>query len=237
MMGAGVGAAPGLATLGFDAASGRSLGDDSLLQMPPNDPSRYHPDVNRLVPGPNYNPIRVKPNMPAQRSAPGGSQETFLPLSHPPGEAQVDFGYADVDLAGERTQVALFVMTLPFSDASSCRPFRGNARRPFRKATAVLLTTAAGRSPRSPATESASSRASSCGSRATISSKRTSVWCGGPIRRGRSKAWSASPAATSSCLCHDSTRSNTKATSVSVFDLGPDDRILRGHTGLMISAG
>ena len=43
-----------------------------------------------------------------------GNQEVFLPLSHPPGEAQVDFGYADVDLAGERTQVALFVMTLPF---------------------------------------------------------------------------------------------------------------------------
>ena len=41
-----------------------------------------------------------------------GSQEVFLPLSHPPGEAQVDFGFADVDLAGERTKVALFVMTL-----------------------------------------------------------------------------------------------------------------------------
>jgi transposase len=130
-----------------------------------------------------------------------GSQEVFLPLSHPPGEAQVDFGYADVDLAGERTQVALFVMTLPFSDAVfSCRPFRGNARRPFRKATGGLLsssaprrrgsatTTAAWRSPRSPAAETASSRASSCGSRATICSKRTSVSCGGPMRRGRSKA-------------------------------------------------
>lgn len=35
-----------------------------------------------------------------------GSQEVFLPLSHPPGEAQVDFGFADVDLAGERTKGA-----------------------------------------------------------------------------------------------------------------------------------
>jgi transposase len=52
-----------------------------------------------------------------------GSQEVFLPLSHPPGEAQVDFGYADVDLAGERTQVALFVMTLPFSDAVFMQAF------------------------------------------------------------------------------------------------------------------
>ncbi len=43
--------------------------------------------------------------------------EVFVPLSHPPGWAQVDFGYAHIDLAGERTKVAFFVMTLPFSDA------------------------------------------------------------------------------------------------------------------------
>ncbi|QDU88970.1 Integrase core domain protein [Pirellulimonas nuda] len=52
-----------------------------------------------------------------------GSQEVFLPLSHPPGEAQVDFGYAYVDLAGERVQVALFVMTLPYSDALFIQAF------------------------------------------------------------------------------------------------------------------
>lgn len=52
-----------------------------------------------------------------------GSQEVFLPLSHPPGEAQVDFGYAYVDLAGERVQVALFVMTLPYSDAVFVQAF------------------------------------------------------------------------------------------------------------------
>jgi transposase len=42
-------------------------------------------------------------------------QEVFLPLSHPPGEAQVDFGFADVWPEGEQTKVALFVMTLPYS--------------------------------------------------------------------------------------------------------------------------
>jgi transposase len=52
-----------------------------------------------------------------------GKQEVFLPLSHPPGEAQVDFGYAYVDLDGERTQVALFVMTLPYSDAVHLQAF------------------------------------------------------------------------------------------------------------------
>ena len=49
--------------------------------------------------------------------------EVFLPLSHPPGEAQVDFGFADVWLEGELTKVALFVMTLPYSDAIFIQAF------------------------------------------------------------------------------------------------------------------
>lgn len=50
-------------------------------------------------------------------------QEVFLPLSHPPGEAQVDFGQADVILEGELTRIAYFVMTLPYSDAIYCQVF------------------------------------------------------------------------------------------------------------------
>lgn len=50
-------------------------------------------------------------------------QEVFLPLSHPPGEAQVDFGEATVNLAGEQQQVALFVMTLPYSGAIFVQAF------------------------------------------------------------------------------------------------------------------
>jgi transposase len=45
------------------------------------------------------------------------TQEVFIPLSHPRGWAQVDFGYAEIELAGERTVIVFFVMTLPFSDA------------------------------------------------------------------------------------------------------------------------
>ncbi|MEJ2246153.1 MAG: IS21 family transposase [Acidobacteriota bacterium] len=45
------------------------------------------------------------------------NREVFVPLSHPPGWAQVDFGYATVDLDGEQTEVAFFAMTLPYSDA------------------------------------------------------------------------------------------------------------------------
>src|SRR3954463_3049618 len=43
--------------------------------------------------------------------------EVFVPLAHPPGEAQADFGQAEVSLDGRTATVALFVMTLPYSDA------------------------------------------------------------------------------------------------------------------------
>ena len=51
------------------------------------------------------------------------SAEVFVPLAHPPGEAQVDFGEAEVTLDGRPTKVALFVMTLPYSDAIFVRAF------------------------------------------------------------------------------------------------------------------
>jgi len=50
-------------------------------------------------------------------------REVFLPLSHRPGEAQVDYGFADVVLNGETVKVALFVMTLPYSDAIYMQAF------------------------------------------------------------------------------------------------------------------
>jgi transposase len=45
------------------------------------------------------------------------SAEVFVPLVHRPGEAQVDFGQAEITLDGQTTTIALFVMTLPYSDA------------------------------------------------------------------------------------------------------------------------
>ena len=49
--------------------------------------------------------------------------EVFVPLVHPPGEAQTDFGHAHVILDGEQVRVALFVMTLMYSDAVFCCVF------------------------------------------------------------------------------------------------------------------
>ena len=59
----------------------------------------------------------------AVRELKQNSREVFLPLSHPPGEAQVDFGFADVLLNGELTKVALCVMTMPYSDAVFMQAF------------------------------------------------------------------------------------------------------------------
>ncbi len=45
------------------------------------------------------------------------NRKAFVPLKHPPGEAQMDFGFALVRMAGKLRKVAYFVMTLPYSDA------------------------------------------------------------------------------------------------------------------------
>ena len=49
--------------------------------------------------------------------------EVFVPLAHPVGEAQVDFGEAEILLDGRAAKVTLFVMTLPYSDALFVRAF------------------------------------------------------------------------------------------------------------------
>jgi len=43
-------------------------------------------------------------------------KEVFVPLSHPPGRAQFDFGHAHVVIGGVEWTAALAVMTLPYSD-------------------------------------------------------------------------------------------------------------------------
>ena len=53
----------------------------------------------------------------AVQRAKASSKEVFVPLSHPPGHAQFDFGEATVEIAGERVKAALGVITLPYSDA------------------------------------------------------------------------------------------------------------------------
>ena len=51
------------------------------------------------------------------REARTRQKETFVPLSHPPGHAQVDFGEALGVIGGERMKIHFFCMDLPHSDA------------------------------------------------------------------------------------------------------------------------
>ena len=44
-------------------------------------------------------------------------REMFVPLAHPPGHAQADFGEADAIIAGVKRRAHFFAMDLPHSDA------------------------------------------------------------------------------------------------------------------------
>jgi transposase len=57
------------------------------------------------------------------------SAEVFMPLAHRPGEAQSDFGEATVIYRGQKRKVAMFVMSLPFSDVLFCQIFPGETLR------------------------------------------------------------------------------------------------------------
>jgi transposase len=58
-------------------------------------------------------------------------QEMFVPLSHPPGDAQVDFGEADVMLAGALVRVHYFVLDLPHSDDAFVMAFAAETTEAF----------------------------------------------------------------------------------------------------------
>ena len=50
------------------------------------------------------------------RSRRQSTREAFVPLHHPPGHAQVDFGEAVVEVGGRRQKVAFFCLILPHSN-------------------------------------------------------------------------------------------------------------------------
>ena len=58
-------------------------------------------------------------------------QEVFVPLSHRPGEAQVDFGHALVNIKGILKKCPFFVMSLPYSDAFHVQVFERECTETF----------------------------------------------------------------------------------------------------------
>lgn len=59
------------------------------------------------------------------------TQEVFVPLTHRPGEAQVDFGQALVKLNGSLRKVNFFVLALPYSDAFFVQAFERECTETF----------------------------------------------------------------------------------------------------------
>ena len=57
------------------------------------------------------------------RSRKRGSREMFVPLRHPPGHAQADFGEALVVIGGVEQKACFFALDLPHSDASYVRAY------------------------------------------------------------------------------------------------------------------
>ena len=57
------------------------------------------------------------------RSRRQSTREAFVPLHHPPGHAQVDFGEAVVELRGQREKIAFFCLILPHSNVSFVKAY------------------------------------------------------------------------------------------------------------------
>jgi transposase len=55
-------------------------------------------------------------------------KEVFVPLAHPPGRAQVDFGEADIYLGGVKTRIHYFCLDLPHSDAIFVKAYPDRCR-------------------------------------------------------------------------------------------------------------
>ncbi len=57
-------------------------------------------------------------------------RETFVPLTHPPGHAQVDFGEAVAIIGGVRQKIHFFCMDVPQSDACFVKAYPASSSQP-----------------------------------------------------------------------------------------------------------
>ncbi len=67
-------------------------------------------------------------------------QEVFIPLAHPPGRAQVDFGEADIYLGGVKTRIHYFCLDLPHSDAIFVKAYPAETTEAFLDGHVTALT-------------------------------------------------------------------------------------------------
>src|ERR1019366_4929344 len=67
-------------------------------------------------------------------------REVFIPLAHPPGRAQVDFGEADIYLGGVKTRIHYFCLDLPHSDANFVKAYPAETTEAFLDGHVAALT-------------------------------------------------------------------------------------------------
>ena len=75
-------------------------------------------------------------------------REVFVPLAHPPGHAQADFGEAVVVIGGVEQKAHFFVLDLPHSDACFVRAYLRGMTRAFRQGRLNLVGSLEGLSAR-----------------------------------------------------------------------------------------
>ncbi len=61
------------------------------------------------------------------------SQGVYVPLKHPPGEAQFDFAFAYVKIKGIVTKIAFTELSLPYSNVRYCQIFPGECTESFQE--------------------------------------------------------------------------------------------------------
>ena len=169
------------------------------------------------------------------------TREMYVPLSHPPGDAQCDFGQAKAVIGGVEQTIHYFVLDLPHSDACFVKAYP--QRRPRRSATvtsrpshpwagcpgASCTTTRPWRWPRSWETVEGSVLVCSRNSCRTTCSRTVSAVPARVTTRARWRGWWDMLVGTSWCLCRRS-RASMLSTPISrsrcLERLG---RELRGH--------
>ena len=144
------------------------------------------------------------------------SQEMFVPLSHPPGHAQCDFGEALVIIGGVEQKAHCFVLDLPHSDGCFVKAYPAETTEAFLDGhvSAFAFLCGAPQSilydntklavARTWGMDGGSAPGPSRNSSPTTCSMTGSAVPARATTRGRSRGWSGICGATSWCRCHPS---------------------------------
>ena len=147
------------------------------------------------------------------RAPPSATREMFVPLVHPPGHAQVDFGEALAVIGGVERKIHFFALDLPHSDACFVKAypaetteafcdghvaafgfFGGVPRSILYDNTKMAVARILGMAP-------ANARGCSASCNPTICSRTASAAPARATTKVRLRGWSASSGATSWCRC------------------------------------